>query len=65
MKLHHILGQVVLAEVAWAWAAVLGSVREAGTKEVQGHKLVRNRACLAPGDRCSAELKEETKRWFT
>lgn len=62
--MHHLFGQMVLAEVAWAWAAVLGSVREAEAKEIQGHILVRNRACLAPGGRCSAELKEEISRWF-
>lgn len=48
MKLHHGFGQMVLAEVARVWAVVLGSVREADTKEMQGHKLVRSRACLAP-----------------
>jgi len=29
-----------------------------------GHKLVRNRASLAPGGGCSAELREEVNRWF-
>lgn len=64
MKLHHLFGQMILAEVAWAWAEVLGSVRNADTKEIRGHKLVRNRACLAPEGRCSAKLREEMNRWF-
>lgn len=62
MKLHDLFGQMVLAEGAWAWAVVLSSVTEANTKEIQGHKLVRNRACLAPGGRCSAELKGKMNR---
>lgn len=64
VKMHHVFGQMVLAEVAWAWAVALGSPREANTKETEGHKLVRNRACLAPGGRCSAEWKEEMNWWF-
>lgn len=51
---------MVLAEVGWAWAVVLGSVREA--EEKQGCKLMRNRACVVLWGGCSAELWEDLNK---